>query len=61
MMGGNSFSLSLWEGVGVRGSSSALLADVKSRAVSTPGSPPRSQDPLTPTLSRREREQPPSS
>jgi len=50
------FSLSLRERAGVRGSWGTVLADAGPRAVSTIGSPLRSQDPLTPTLSRRERE-----
>ncbi len=49
-------SLSLRERVGVRGSPRTALSKAGPRAVSTRGALLRSQDPLTPTLSRRERE-----
>ncbi len=51
------FPLSLRERAGVSGSSGADPADARPCSAGTPGSPLRGQDPLTPTLSRREREQ----
>jgi len=50
------YSLSLRERVGVRGSPTTALSKARPRAVSTRSAPLRSQDPLTPTLSQRERE-----
>ena len=54
-----SFSLSFRERVGVRGWAGAVLFDAGLSASGAVCSPLRSQDPLTPTLSRREREQTP--
>ena len=51
------FSLSLWERAGVRGSWGATPTHSSLHPFSTVSPPRRSQDPLTPTLSRREREQ----
>ena len=56
MRGAAAFSLFLRERVGVRGSSRTALANAGPHAVSTGIALRRSQDPLTPTLSRRERE-----
>ena len=53
------FSLSLRERAGVREWASAALADVGLLASGTGCAPLRSQDPLTPALSLREREQTP--
>ena len=51
------FPLSLRERVGVRGRASAAVCHAGLRATGTIGARTGSQDPLTPALSRREREQ----
>jgi len=50
-------SLSLRERAGVRGSLSITLAHMRPPAAGNEGFRPGGQDPLTPTLTRREREQ----
>jgi len=54
---GTSYSLSLRERAGVRGRASAVTTDAGAYPASNPGARVFGHDPLTPTLSRREREQ----